>query len=169
MSENLDHFVKWFKEPLNRLYENNDAGFAILIISLPLLERFLREKSGVCQNPRLDSRFHDALLQMFPSLCDPKVAEEFWEIYRHGLLHQATLKTKDRTLDVNIHNDAWPEVVVSITAEGRRFTISAVEFSKKVVKEIELDFKTFEAEGSPEHPLPGIDPTRGRSGHNRSK
>ena len=58
MKDNHNNFVRWFEEPLSNLYKNPHAGFAILILSLPILERYLREKSGVCEQPNLDARFH---------------------------------------------------------------------------------------------------------------
>ena len=49
MSETLEDFTRWDKKPLNVLYDYTDAGFPILMITLPLLERYLRQKSGVCE------------------------------------------------------------------------------------------------------------------------
>jgi hypothetical protein len=45
MDTNKEDFLKWRKQPLEQLYSNPDAGFAIMVISLPLLERYLRQKS----------------------------------------------------------------------------------------------------------------------------
>ena len=42
-----DNFRAWFSKILEGLYSVQDAGFPILMISFPLLERYLREKSGV--------------------------------------------------------------------------------------------------------------------------
>jgi hypothetical protein len=163
MSEHHDNFNKWFREPLDRLYGDEHAGFAILMISLPLLERYLRQKSGVCESPSVDSRFHDGLAKMFTSL-ERKTAEKFWKIYRHGLLHQATLKTEDGILEVGVHNDTSPTILVSKIPEGLKFSVSPVSFSKKVIEEIESNFETFMAEGSPNHPPAKVDPLTGRSG-----
>jgi len=72
MSENLDNFSKWFKNPLSRLHKNTDAGFIILIVSLPLLERYLREKTGNFENPTLDDKFYDEFVNLFPRSETPK-------------------------------------------------------------------------------------------------
>jgi len=93
MSENFDNFVKWFKEPITELHKNTDAGFIILMVSLPLLERYLRYDTGVCEKTNLDERFYKAFVDLFPSTGNTKAAQKFWETYRHGLLDQATLKT----------------------------------------------------------------------------
>ncbi len=68
MKDNHNNFVRWFEEPLSNLYKNPHAGFAIVILSLPILERYLREKSGVCEKPNLDARFHQEFLNMSPPL-----------------------------------------------------------------------------------------------------
>jgi hypothetical protein len=77
MKDNYDNFVRWFKEPLSSLYKNPHAGFAIVILSLPILERYMREKSGVCEQPNLDDRFHQEFLNMFPSVNDMPTARKF--------------------------------------------------------------------------------------------
>jgi len=65
MDENRNNFIKWFKEPLNTLYKNEHAGFAIVMLSLPILERYLRQKSGVFEKQNLDLRFYREFLKMF--------------------------------------------------------------------------------------------------------
>jgi hypothetical protein len=60
MKDDYHNFVRWFKEPLRRLYKDPHAGFAIVMLSLPILERYLREKSGVREQPNLDDRFHQS-------------------------------------------------------------------------------------------------------------
>lgn len=170
MSKNRDNFIKWFKEPLKTLYSDEHAGFPILMVSLPLLERYLRQSSGAFEKTSLaGTTFYDALLQMFPSLGDKTTAERFWEVYRHGLLHQATLKSKAGLIEVSVHNQGWPAISVSTTADGTRFSVSPVEFSKKVIEEIEAHFSTFEAPDSPHH-LPGtISPKSGASGYTKNE
>src|SRR5947207_3496197 len=139
MPNDYDNFVKWFKEPLNKMYGNPDAGFAILMISLPILERYLRQKSGAFEKKHLDDHFRQAFLKMFPALKDPDTATRFWEVYRHGLLHQATLKAGDMLLGVALHGEAQ-----EIEFDGKVFTVSPVKFSEKVIEAIEADFKTYE-------------------------
>jgi hypothetical protein len=160
MAANYDNFTKWFKEPLRCLYKNKDAGFAILMISLPILERYLRQSSGVYENS-LDARFYDALVKMFPSLKNTAVAKKFWEVYRHGLLHQATLKAGDTVLSAAVHDSA-PE----IEFDHNVFTVSPTKFSQRVVATIDSDFPTYEGTGSPKHAPARISARTGRSGWN---
>jgi hypothetical protein len=161
MGKNYDNFVKWFKEPLNGIYGNPHAGFAILMISLPILERYLRQKSRVFEKKNLDENFREALLKMFPSLKDTDTARKFWEVYRHGLLHQAALKAGDMLLAVAVHGEAQ-----EIEFDGHAFTVSPVKFSQKVVNTIEKDFPTYEGVDSPKHGLPQVSDSTGRSGWN---
>ena len=161
MKDNHNNFVRWFEEPLSNLYKNPHAGFAILILSLPILERYLREKSGVCEQPNLDARFHQEFLNMFPSVNDMPTSRKFWQVYRHGLLHQATLKAHDTVLSAAVHGGA-----AEIEFDGKVFTVSLIKFSEHVVDTREGDFATYEGAGSPKHSLSKISTSTGRSGYN---
>ena len=161
MNDDYKNFVRWFKEPLSSLYKDPHAGFAIVMLSLPILERYLREKSGVCEQLNLDDRFHQEFLKMFPSVKDIPVAKLFWKVYRHGLLHQATLKEHDTVLSAAVHGGA-----AEIEFDGKVFTISPVKFSKRVVERIEADFATYEGAGSAKHGLSQVSDSTGRSGYN---
>lgn len=162
MKENYDNFIKWFKEPLNTLYKNKHAGFAIVMLSLPILERYLRQKSGVFENQNLDPRFHREFLKMFPSVRDIEAVKTFWRVYRHGLLHQATLKSDNTIISAAVHSGA-----ADIEFDGKLFTVSPNKFSAKVVKTIEEDFQTYEGAGSPKHAPAQIFHSTGRSGFRR--
>src|SRR6266536_3049493 len=164
MHANQDNFVRWFKEPLESLYTNIHAGFVILMASLPLLERYLRQKSRVFENHALNPEFFGQFRIMFPSIDSPEKAKRFWEIYRHGLLHQATLKTRDGTIAAALHNNAHI-LVVSYDPHGDVFTLSPNKFSQKIIAVIESDFLTFEAAGSPHHRPAQVDSDTGRSGY----
>ena len=165
LDEAREHFQKWFVEPLNYLYTNEHAGFAIVMLSLPLLERYLRQKSGVHEKTSLDSRFFNELFSLFPTLGDTATARDFWRLYRHGLLHQATLKTEIGTLEVSVKNDidAWP-ITVSMCSQGRRFIVAPVVLSKMIIGEIESNFSTFIAPNSTAHPLSTVAISAGSSG-----
>jgi len=160
MAENYENFVKWFKEPLQGLYDNDHAGFVILMISLPILERYLRQKSEVYEG-KLNPNFYSAFLKMFPSVKDEGIVKRFWDVYRNGLLHQATLKAGDTILGAAVHGGAQ-----DIEFDGNVFTVSAIKFSRIVVETIEKDFPTFEGGGSPKHPRSQISDSTGRSGWN---
>ena len=42
MATDRENFQAWFVKPLKKLYKNPDAGFPIMMIAFPLLERYLR-------------------------------------------------------------------------------------------------------------------------------
>jgi hypothetical protein len=163
MNGDHDNFIKWFKNPITSLHKNTDAGFVILMASLPLLERYLREKTGVHEKP-LEPRFYEDFVKIFPSARDWKTAKTFWEIYRHGLLHQATLKTKAGIIEAAVHNEA-KDLEIGYNRQGLVFTVSPVKFSEKIIEAIELDFPTFKAVSSSHHPPGRISPSTGYSGY----
>jgi hypothetical protein len=158
MTTNQQDFQRWFKRPLEELYKNPDAGFIILMVTLPLLERYLRQRSGVGHGELRGSTFYRELLKLFPALPDESAAMAFWEVYRHGLLHQASGKLVSKKAgnfeEVSIHNnDTWPIIAFDYGAKGKIFQVHSVMFSKHVIASIEADFVSFEAPLSPENPL----------------
>jgi hypothetical protein len=66
MNDNLANFNRWFKEPLLEMQGNPEAGFIVVMISLALLERYLREKSGVPENDGVNASFHREFTKLFP-------------------------------------------------------------------------------------------------------
>jgi hypothetical protein len=155
MNKNYDNFVIWFKKPMEMLYPNGDAGFVVLMTSLPLIERFLREVSGAHEG-NLNDRFHDDFAKIF-DLKNRDDARTFWQIYRNGLLHQAAL------CGVNRNGTILPRAALSghaplITYDANEniFYVHPEDFARRVVKVIEDDFATYEASSSRSHPLPQI-------------
>jgi hypothetical protein len=53
---------------LEPLRDKGDAGFIFAVVSLPLLERYLREKSGAGQASTLPQEFFDELVALFPEI-----------------------------------------------------------------------------------------------------
>jgi hypothetical protein len=117
-SDTKPNFDNWFKNILEMLYPNQHAGFAILMISMPLLERFLREKTGLNEATSLSNPFFEELIKVFPALTSVPVARGFWEIYRHGLLHQSTLISK--------------EIELKSANKPYSFLVSPEKFSRKI-------------------------------------
>lgn len=154
MSNALDNFNKWFKNPLSLLYTNIDAGFIVVMISISLLERYLREKTGIYEN-KLDHRFYDEFIKIFPSVKTINDARIFWEVSRHGLLHQSTFKLGTRKGDiictVGLHNDA-NDILCDYKQKGIKIVIPPIKFSKIIISTIENDFSNFKGKGSPLHP-----------------
>ena len=155
MSHNRENFRLWYSRILEELYRDGNAGFAILIIALPLLERYLREKSGVHEAVQLDTRFYSALRQIFPALQDDVTATHFWHIYRNGLLHQVTLSQSRGRVSMP---DAWvSSKVAAVTVDQNGdFWVHPAKLAKIVVDTIEADFTTFEGGSSISHPFPVV-------------
>jgi hypothetical protein len=171
MNDDLANFNSWFKEPILRLQQDPEAGFIIVMISLALLERYLREKSGVPENGSLNAGFRKELMKLFPSIGTDDLARKFWEVCRHGLMHQVTFKIKTNVGDrvtMGLHESAL-EIQYKYGSSGDEFMISPSRFSSRVIQIIENDFPTFEGPLSPNHPLSQISSVAGYSGFSGHK
>jgi hypothetical protein len=155
MPENLDNFKRWYSRVLESLYKDEHAGFVILMTVFPLLERYLREKSGVHEG-NLTSMFYKELCQIFPVLTDESTACNFWQVYRNGLLHQVALSQQKKGGGQMPKGWLSSEVkMIRIESPGV-FWVNPANFARKVVETIESDFSTFEACSSVNHPLPEV-------------
>jgi hypothetical protein len=140
------------------------------MISLALLERYLREKSGVPEDRPITSGFRAELSKLFPVLGTDDLAREFWEVCRHGLKHQTTFKLKSKLGDVIVGvYESANEIEVTCSPTENVFMISPTRFSNRVIAVIENDFVTFEGRNSPNHPLPELNYIPGYSGYSGIK
>lgn len=159
MNTNFDNFKSWYADTLQQLYPERDSGFVILMAVFPLLERYLRHKSGLTHKDNLDDRFIDDLGKIFPVLSDRRKAWDFWNVYRNGILHQATLSRMNRK--GNILPEGWLSndinSAVSVESDGS-FLIHPVLFSKHVLDIIENDFAIFEKGTAASTKLPRVKP-----------
>jgi hypothetical protein len=58
MSDSRENFDAWFVNVLESLYPRREAGFVILMIAFPLLERYLRQRVGLpAEDDRLTTNF----------------------------------------------------------------------------------------------------------------
>jgi|SRR3990172_8348881 len=157
MSTDQENFVKWFVTPMERLKPDGHAGFIFAIVSLPLLERFLREKSGIGENRSLTSPFYVQLESYFPDLIGR--GQEFWEVYRHALLHQATFKTEKRDTS-GVILQVFPEAGLSgydprpiyFSPMHNAYYMNPLAFHKRVIDIIQNEFSAYLAPSSPGHP-----------------
>ena len=148
----LQNFNLWYKRIIEDLYKDSDAGFPILMITFPLLERYLREKSGSYEKYKVNNKFHDGLLKIFPELNSTDNSKKFWKIYRHGILHQATLSETDKTIQGCL-TSKYGCLHVDRVGTIDVIYINPVDFAKKVITAIENDFDTFIAASSANHML----------------
>ena len=157
MTEHRENFENWFVETLKGLYPKRDAGFAILMIPFPLLERYLRQKSGIGEKV-LDAPFYEELVKFIPELRDKVNACKFWHVFRNGLLHQVAISTENRRGDQmpqGILSHDFPKAV-EVDSQGR-FRVQPVELSERIISGIQADFAIYESTlASPHHPPPRI-------------
>jgi hypothetical protein len=151
LNDDKSNFDSWYVDVLEKLFPNREAGFAILMISLPLLERLLKNRS---YPPKHNNEpFYWELLKVFPELSEAETARKFWEIYRHGLLHQVSLfkkNLKGKSLPIGWLTNDKPDISVDLDGS---IWVNPVDFATRVLSEIQKDFNTFLSSPS-EAPLP---------------
>lgn len=163
MSEHFDNFKSWYIATLERLYPHRDAGFAMLMITFPLLERYLRKKVELSPKDNLSDLFYAELASLFPVLSNNSTAKDFWQVYRNGLLHEVTLSRQNRSgNEMPLGRVSHDKPMVSI--EDGSFWIHPVDFTKKVIEAIQNDFKTFEGVEDSISKLPKVQPVETKSG-----
>jgi len=148
-------FIAWFVEPLEKLYEMK-AGFPILLISFPILERYLREVSG-CAEKNLSDSFHYCFIERFQEIESVDQSRQFWKVYRHGLVHQLTFSLQlfkgEKIPPACITFDQ--DEAIQVLDEGE-LSINPIAFSKKIITEIIRNFEKMEGMHSPNHPTPFV-------------
>ena len=169
MDDDLINFKRWFKEPILELQRESNAGFIMVMTSVALLERYLREKTGTGQSKSLHPSFHVEFARLFPMISND-AAPKFWAVCRHGLMHQATFRTTfgGKNITMGLHESA-PIIQHCYDSFGDMFMISPTKFSNRVIEVIENDFGTFKAPSSPDHPLSQQSSISGYSGYSGSK
>jgi hypothetical protein len=151
-TEQRENFKLWFVSVLKDLANNPHGGFATMMIALPLLERYLREKTSNFEEIRLTPEFYQELGHCFLGLQSKDTARNFWAIFRNGILHQGTFRRLQTGTQPESGELASCSKAIETDAKGN-FVVNPVKFADAVVKIIEADFDTFEARGSPLHRL----------------
>jgi hypothetical protein len=153
MSDHLENFRSWFVQVLEQLCQQRAAGFAITMIAFPLLERYLRQTVGLTPENRLSPEFFAELLKLFPDLKTQDKTNDFWQVYRNGILHQVAFSLETRKGGPlpagSISHDRRG---ISITPDGD-FILNPVDFAKRITEQIEADFATYEGASSSAPPL----------------
>ena len=152
-------FNDWYVSVLTDLYVKQ-AGFPILLISFPILERYLRQVSGVGES-RLNDQFYVTLKDMFGSLINRNIAKQFWHIYRNGLLHQVTFSQRNQR-----DEELTPACITfdqeqPIQYKNKIFSVNPISFSERVIQCVSSDYEEMTGENSPNHPGPYIFTDRG--------
>lgn len=157
MSIDGQNFRSWFGDVLANLYENHHAGFAVVMVAFPILERYLRQKTNLTQEQSLSDAFYDELRVVFSELSSGDMARQFWSVYRNGILHQVTFSSKSRKQNP-LPNGVLSYDVNRLTIDHRgNFFMNPVAFAKQVVEVVEANFSTFEGTGnSSAPPLPVV-------------
>ena len=155
MTTSQDNFHKWFVSPLEALNEDEHAAFVVLMVAFPLLERYLREKSGVGEGALTD-HFYDKFYKIIRAPSRDRVPD-LWHSYRNGLLHQATFSKKKRNGRVMPASFITSAVsLIEYDSDNGSFYVNPKTFSEKIITEIQDNFDVFEGMSSENHPLPQV-------------
>jgi hypothetical protein len=154
-------FRKWFVESLEPLRGNGNAGFIFVFVAFPLLERYLRRKSGCPDGQNLTEDFFKHLRLLFNDIAGNE--HEFWDCYRNGLLHQATFpqakldkRTGIWTSLPNAGISGYDPRPVYFLQETKQFFLNPVTFFDVVTKAILDDFETYEKSATTHYSLPSL-------------
>jgi hypothetical protein len=135
---------------------NPDGAFAVMMLTLPLAERYFREKVGI-GDATLNSAFHLEFANAFN--INEQISRDFWQVYRNGLMHQATLSKVNRngiTMPrglMTLKTAATPHSI-NFDSTTNEFAVLPKELSEEVIKIIRNDFLTFESQGNVRNPAP---------------
>ncbi|HSD46996.1 MAG TPA: hypothetical protein VLB87_10240, partial [Pyrinomonadaceae bacterium] len=80
------------------------------------------------------TRFFKEMVDLIPEFKGAKNAEQFWDFYRNGLMHQATLKG-----DYSFIKDSGPIV----RCWDGKFEVSPGKFARHVLRIVGSDLETF--------------------------
>lgn len=154
-------FRRWFVESLTPLRSNGHAAFIFVLTAFPLLERYLRRKSGCPDGQNLTDGFFTRLGSLFVEVAGRE--RQFWDCYRNGLLHQGTFPTAK----LNKTTGIWvplPESGISgydprpvyFVPATNQFFLNPISFFEAVTNAILADFATYEGSVTPRYGLPSV-------------
>lgn len=88
----IERFDGWFVKPIEKIKElpEGDGGFAAMMVALPLYERYIIAKLKIEGKPTNDPEIQQEIADDL-NLKDHE-RRIFWEMFRHGFMHQAMVK-----------------------------------------------------------------------------
>ena len=161
----LKSFHQRFRSPIRKLMPMRHADFALAMIAFPILERWIRGKTGIgscALRGKVGDKFYDELIAQFESLRDPpdgsfpRVAQAFWQAFRNGILHQTTFSRKPievlgiTALPVFCAFVPRTGVPIIATHSTRTFILDPYAFAEAVLAILEKDFSAYQA-AEPKH------------------
>jgi hypothetical protein len=158
MDQDRANFRAWYTDALELLYPRRDAGIAVFMIALLLLERYLRRANGRAADDELNAGCWRTLRALFPTLTSDQTADDFWTACRQGFVHQASMSLRAKGARSSPPVSLTHDIVidpVTVNADGS-FVIHPVLFSKWVVRTIEQDFAVFAGSATPAVAMPKI-------------
>jgi hypothetical protein len=156
----LAEFKRWYADILEKMYPDRDAGFAIMLITIPILERYIRCKLDLPRGGSIGDEGINAIGQIFPEPGSSEVIESVWDATRNGLLHQLTFFSETRSKAQLPVVRLTHDTLVAIRCEDdRSISINPEHFSKRVISQVLGDFNTFSRYSEDTiTPLPKVSP-----------
>lgn len=156
----LSEFRRWYIDVLERLYPERDSGFAIMLITIPILERYIRCKLRIPRGGSIGEKGIQAICQLFPEPESTAAIKSVWECARHGLLHQLTFFSETRSnVQLPVVRLTHDILVAMRIEDDDSISIHPVYFSKRVVRAVLEDFATFSSNADDSiSPLPEVLP-----------
>ncbi|MDM7912275.1 MAG: hypothetical protein QUS09_04185, partial [Methanotrichaceae archaeon] len=140
----LAEFKRWYADILEKMYPDRDAGFAIMLITIPILERYIRCKFNLPRGGNIREKGKKAIYQVFPELGSLEAIGNLWDALRNGLLHQLTFFSE------TLANDQLPivrlthDTSVAIRCEDdKSISVHPVFFAERAIQLVMEDFATF--------------------------
>lgn len=128
-----ENFELWVGGPLETILAHPHAGFIVAMVAFPVLERYLRGKSGAAPD---EPAFQAALVEVIPELRSTQAAGTFWSMFRHSLLHYAGFQRPN-------YGFASSAELVSVSASGEVW-MNPQLFGERVLKTVRADFPAYE-------------------------
>lgn len=140
----ITEFLKWYQEPVAELQKLEGGGFPQMLIALPLIERYLRQKSATGE-AKLRKPFYAELRVTFPELDSEKIdAEDFWQVFRNGLLHQVTMsQQRIRSTQAPRGGLNYNVKMIQYDRSDDMILVNPTLFANRVLNTIKNDFSTF--------------------------
>lgn len=128
-----ENFELWVGGPLEAMLAQPHAGFVVAMVAFPVLERYLRGKSGAAPDK---PGFQAALVEVIPELRNTQAAGTFWFMFRHSLLHYAGFQQPN-------YGFVSSAELVSVSERGEVW-MNPQLFGERVLETVRVDFATYE-------------------------
>lgn len=142
----IERFERWFGRAVKKLREldNGDGGFAVLMIAIPLYERYINARLKLNGSGQGEMEVREEIAgDLRLNDHDRKI---FWDIFRNGFTHQAMAKGGRTKWLIGHSYGELPELK---TVNGQSvFVLDPWKFSDRILNKFRDDHRLITASGS---------------------